>query len=415
MRKQNLIPSLFVFVLTSLFLTSCQKDTKNATVADVAGYVQKGPFINGSSVTVYDLQSDLSASGKTFNTQITDNEGTFQLNNISLSSNYIGLRADGFYFNEVSGEQSNAQITLNGLADISGKPEININILTHLEKARVEYLMQSGKSFDQAKTQAQKEVLNIFEITKSEMEPSEDLNIAENGDNNGILLAVSSILQGYRTESELTELLANISNDIREDGVLNNQTLGSALINHAIVLDTVAIKDNLKQQYSKIGVSASIPAFGKFISNFIAKTKFEVTQSLITYPETGNFGDNVLSLTKTSFGARPETNLSLAAKLSQGTTLKIKITSLTADTTSTVPADTSKTTTRKAGWFYAPSTNINWIVSNFDPVNYTQTFTAIEPGKACDMEITFDQGSFLIEYYEMNSATPSRKKTITCK
>lgn len=416
-KSYRILSIVFLFSMTAL-LTNCQKDSSStSTIQDITGYVQKGPFINGSSVTVYDFQTNLTATGKSFNTQITDNKGTFGLSNISLSSNNIGLRADGFYFNEVSGEQSAAQITLNALADISGNSDINVNVLTHLEKPRVEYLIKNGKTFADAKIQAQKEILSIFNITKSAMKTSEDLNISEKGDDNGILLAISAILQGYRTESEMTELLSNISNDLRENGVLDSQSLGSALINHAIVLDTVSIKTNLIQRYSEVGVTVNISSFGKYIANFIAKSKFEVTKSLITYPETGTFGANVLSLTKTDFGIRPYANLSLVAELAKGTALKIRITSLSADTSSTVPTDTSKVTTtiRKAGWFYALGTNRNWSISNFDPINYIQTFTAIEPDKACDLQMTFDQGKFLIEYFEMNSATPNRTKTITCK
>ncbi len=71
-------------------------------------------------------------------------------------------------------------ITLNALVDISGKSDIDVNVLTHLEKPRVEYLMKSGMPFTDAKNQAQKEILNIFEITKNDMKASENLNIAEN-------------------------------------------------------------------------------------------------------------------------------------------------------------------------------------------------------------------------------------------
>lgn len=419
MKKPYRFLSLIIVIVMAVFLTNCQKDNDStqSTVQNINGFVQKGPFINGSSVTVYDLQSDLSASGKSFNAQITDNKGTFVLTNISLSSNYVGLRADGFYFNEVSGEQSAAQITLNALADISGKSGINVNVLTHLEKPRVEYLMQNGMSFADAKIQAQKEILNIFEISKTDIKASEELNISENGDDNGILLAISSILQGYRSESEMTELLSNISNDIREDGILNSGSLGSALINHAIILDTVSIKNNLAKRYGDIGASINIPAFGKYITNFISKTKFVVTQSLITYPETGINGDNILSLSKTTFASGMDNSYSLAAHLDKGAALKIKITSLSADTTTTLLSDTSHVATNihKAVWYYGYSSGINWSISDFDQTNYTQTFTAIEPDKTCDLKVFFDPGSFLIEYFEMNSVTPTKTKTITCK
>ena len=74
---------------------------------------------------------------------------------------------------------------------------------------------------------------------------TENLNITQAGDDNAILLAISSILQGYRTESELTEMLSKISEDIKTDGILNDTVVVSDLINHAIYLDTLAIRNNL--------------------------------------------------------------------------------------------------------------------------------------------------------------------------
>jgi len=383
--------------------------------AFISGYAQKGPFINGSSVTIFDLQPDLSQTGRSFNAQITDNKGTFQLSNVVLSSKYVSLRADGFYFNENLGRQSTAQITLNALADISGENTVNINLLTHLEKSRVEYLMANGKSFADSKIQAQKEILEIFNIQKNDSVPSENLTVSQKGDDNGILLAVSSILQGYRSESELTELLSNISEDIKEDGVLSSDTLGSALINQAIYLDTISIKNNLSNRYSAIGASASIPDFGKYIKNFILNTKFVATHSLVTYPETGLNGANILYLSKTSYHAGGVAN-SLAAILPEGTALKIKITALSADTT-IVPATDSTAATivvTKPAWYMEVISDINWSISDFDFTNYTQSFTAVESDKSCDLKIYFDSGSFLIEYFEMNATVPTRQKIIVC-
>src|SRR5690242_7338424 len=63
--------------------------TANVSIGTtIKGYAQKGPFINGSAITVFDLQANLSPSGKSFSEQITDNKGTFELDNIELSSNF---------------------------------------------------------------------------------------------------------------------------------------------------------------------------------------------------------------------------------------------------------------------------------------------------------------------------------------
>jgi hypothetical protein len=381
--------------------------TSNVSIGKtIKGYAQKGPFINGSSITVFDLQANLAPSGRSFSEQIVDNKGSFELDNIELSSSLVSIRTDGFYFNEVSGKQSASQITLNALADITGKSTININLLTHLEKARVEYLMKAGKTFSAAKAQAQKEILAIFNIEKNNIQTSECLNITEQGDDNAILLAVSSIIQGYRSESEMTELLSNISIDIKTDGILNNAALGSALINHAVFLDTVLIKNNLIKRYTETGGAPAIPYFGKYIANFVKNTSFEVTQSLFTYPETGLHGFNILTLSKTDYLASWTTSLSMAAELVKGTALKIKISAV--DTTA------RNINGQVPRWWQALGFNLNWSVSEYDTKNYCQTFTAVESGKSCDLLLYLDPGAFLIEYFEMNATVPTRKKIIYC-
>jgi hypothetical protein len=314
--------SIIIVVSTMMMVSSCVKDEEPAKnkVQDIIGFAQKGPFVSGSSITVYDLQSDLSPTGMAFNSQINDNQGSFELSNIPLSSGFVNLRADGFYFNEILGSQSTAQITLYALSEITGDSNINVNLMTHLEKSRVEYLMKNGSSFSDSKIQAQAEILAIFNIEKSDIKTSENLNISQSGDDNGILLAISCILQGYRSESEMTELLSNISNDIKTDGILNSDTLGSALINHAIALDTTEIKSNLAKRYADIGDSINIPDFGKYLSNFISETNFEVTGPIIEYPKTGFYGHNLLALNDTSYNRG---NLSLAATLPEGSSLKI--------------------------------------------------------------------------------------------
>ncbi len=390
---KNLLITLFISA-GIIILQSCGEDDSNSgSVKDISGCVQKGPFINGSSLTVYDLNPDLSQSGKTYNAQITDDLGSFTTGNVMLNSNYVKLKADGYYYNEVTGKQSVSQLTLYALSDISDKSKINVNILTHLEQSRIEFLMKQGKSFSAAKTQAQKEVLSIFKIDKNNIKYSESLTISEKGEDNGILLAVSSIIQGYRSESELTELLSNISSDIKEDGIINNTEFGSALVNHAIYLDTTAIKNNLVKLYNQ--EATEIPLFGKHILNFISQTEFPVTESLIGYPQTGIFGENILSLTKTQYGAGRENLYSLAAVIPENMSLKIKITSLT-----------------QSRWAYSMGTGTNWTITNFDVENYSQTFTSIESGKPCDLKLYFYAGSYLVEYFEMGSEKATRSKTI---
>jgi hypothetical protein len=415
MNKYCAFSSFIIMLAMIMMLTNCGRnsDPLQTTIKNVTGFAQKGPFINGSSVTVYDLKSDLSPTGSSYNSQITDNKGSFQLSDIPLSSDYVSLRVDGFYFNEISGQQSKSQITLYALSDISGKTDINVNILTDLERSRVEYLMKNGKSFTDSKAQAQKEILEIFNIEKSDIQASENLNISQTGDDNAILLAISSILQGYRSESELTELLSNVRNDIKEDGILNSSALGSELINHAVILDTASIRHNLAKRFSDLGASAIIPGFSKYISGFISKTKFVITGNNITYPATGLYGDNILSLSKTSYTGGLEITHSLAAQTPNGVPLKIKITPVLTAKSSAAQAD-SVTPAPIPSWYYVYGTSNNWSISIYDNTNHSQTFTIVEANKASDLSMYFEKGSFLLEYFESSSSSPTRRKTIIC-
>ena len=412
--KQSVIKVLVpVLVLPVILLSGCHREPENKIV-DITGFVQKGPFVQGSSVTVYDLREDLSQTGISFNAQINDNKGSFSIEGVTLSSGYITLRADGFYFNEVSGETSASQITLYALADANDITNVNVNILTHLEKGRVEYLIRNGKSFSEAKAQAQKEVLQIFSIEKNDITASESLNITEGGTDNAILLALSAILQGFRSESELTELLSDISNDIKEDGILNEGDLGARLVGQALYLDTASINDNLIMKYQPLGVSHDFAGSGKYIMDFLGQSEYDPTESIISYPQSGAYGLNLLYLSGGQYVSGPDNRYSLAAVLPENITLKIKLTALSADTVLIPASDTTaaeQQITRKK-WYYFWGSGMNWAVSPFDERTGTQVFTAVESGRTCDIQLFFERGSFLIEYFEMNALTPNRRRTI---
>ena len=265
------ISTLFLAVLF-VSLVSCQDDeevsTGNKVTRDLQGYVQKGPFINGTAITVSELNQQLVATGKNFTTQIIDNKGAFSLKNVELASNFVQLMAEGFYFDEVRGEKSAAQLTLFALADVSNVSSVNVNLLSHLEKDRVTYLMQEEEqSFATAKQQAQREILTIFGIEKTDMATSELLDISQDGDDNAILLAISAVLQGNNTVAELSELLADVITDIREDGVLNSESTQQKIRANAMSLTLPDIRQHLEVRYEELGVEAIIPNFEQYVDS----------------------------------------------------------------------------------------------------------------------------------------------------
>jgi len=366
---------------------------KILTKSLVDGVIQKGPFINGSSITLYELSDSLVATGKVYDAQILDNKGSFQINDIILSSQYVRLKADGFYFNEVTGKNSASRITLYALSDLENKSTVNVNILSHLEYQRVEYLISTGLTFDAAKKQAEGEVLSIFSITKEDIQSSEFLNISDAGEDNAILLAISVIIQGYRNEADLSDLMANIITDFKNDGTLNNQELGTLLINDAKLLDLPSIRKNMEDKYALLDNGAVIPDFEKFVNQFVNNTDYIFTKT-IEYPKTSAKGVNVLYGDSLHFTSQSTpTKYSLAANVPVGASLKIVI--------------------KNGRWYYgALPLPVNWTVSTYDEVKQEQVFTVTTSGENADLHILFDAGSHTIEYYENNALTPTRIKQI---
>lgn len=260
---------------------------------NISGTAQKGPFVLGSQILISELDSDLVPTGRTFSTQTQDNSGIFTLNGVELASNFVLVRVDGFYYNEISGELSESQLSLSGIMDLSQADLQNLNILTHLEQYRLQYLVEQGTSFASAKSQAHDEVMQMFEFSTMEISRSELLDISEQGEDHAMLLAASVILQGKRTTAELSELINLIGSDIREDGRLDNPDLGSQLINDASILKLAEIRNNIEQRYEDLGMVRAIADFEKYLQWFIEHTAFKPNNE-ITFPEIGTYGTNAL-------------------------------------------------------------------------------------------------------------------------
>ena len=247
--------------------TSSSADTSSSSTVTLSGKVQKGPYVQGTEITVRELDSSMTPTGNTFTGTIDDNTGNFRVKG-TLTYKIVELSADGYYFNEVSGSLSNATLTLSALSDLTDSSSVNVNLMTHLEKKRVEYLMDSSKmTFAAAKTQAQTEILKIFNIENVTLGNSETLDISKSGDGNAALLAISAILQSNKTEAELTELLSTINTDIRTDGTMDSTITKATLVAAMEYVKPLqsTIRSNIETRYNTLGLSVSIPSFETYI------------------------------------------------------------------------------------------------------------------------------------------------------
>src|SRR5215469_15762620 len=115
--------STFLAVVTLLCVTACGGGGGSAppptqTYTANTGVAQKGPLIKGSTVTAQELSSNLSPTGKQYTYQIASDLGTF-FPTSTFGSQYIGLNATGYYFDEVASALSTGTITLNGYSDLT--------------------------------------------------------------------------------------------------------------------------------------------------------------------------------------------------------------------------------------------------------------------------------------------------------
>jgi len=217
-----------VLTLALVFTFSCYDEYKpNDRIVvrkeKISGVSQKGPFTQGAKVKIYELNRNMEKMGEPYE-GTTDGDGNFviEIEGGIITSPYIILEVNGKYINEVNGKQSDAPVTLNAVADVSKKSIVNINVFTHLEYAKVLELAKSGESFEDAKKEAQKEVLNALGMSEVGVESSEEMSLFGGSKGDSLLLVASVLLQGNRqTTAEVSSLLDAI---IRDNGTLSKGT-----------------------------------------------------------------------------------------------------------------------------------------------------------------------------------------------
>jgi len=233
----------------------------------VAGVSQKGPFVTGSAVKLYELDGETYAqTGKSFTGKISSDKGEFSVSSVTLASQYALLEASGYFRNEVTGKKSSGTIALNALTDLSDRENVNINLLTHLEYERALYLVGTGINVSAAKKQAEAEIFNAFGI-QGDFANSEDLNIFSSGDGNAALLAFSVLMQGDRSEAELTELLTKLAIDIEKDGEWNDEATKSKIADWAMNQDLAGGLETIRSNINGWDLG-TVPDFEKHVRNF---------------------------------------------------------------------------------------------------------------------------------------------------
>lgn len=232
----------------------------------VAGAIQKGPFLLGSSVTVSSLDASLNPTGQVFNTETNNDRGEFALD--YPGGNAVSLEGDGYYFDEVTGVVSSGRLSLRAFSmpAESDTQRVMINMVTHLTTPRVKALVAAATPFAAAVVQAEQELVRELDITAPGYQPARsgvELDLAgANDDDNAYLLGVSAVLiqasllaQG--STGQLQELLNRFAADLA-DGSLqadNRATIGFALKH----LEVERVRSHLSERMAALGGSADVP------------------------------------------------------------------------------------------------------------------------------------------------------------
>ena len=291
----------FVLAIITLSLAACgggsetdpvPDNTTTPTTVELSGQFQKGPFIVGTEITIQELNTDLTPTGRSFQTETTSNLGDYLLP-ISLTSSLVEVSANGYYFNEVTGALSNGTLRLSALADTSDNTTININILTHLAKKRIRALVATGSTFSEAKQQAETEVRSLFSFDDSNttLASFDQMDISQTGGSNAFLLLASSIFQtAYESSAELSEFIESISQDLSGDGTVNDNAITDLISTTELTIELEVIRTNLETKYSSLGQSVIIPNFESLINRAPVAQISEIQPSTVDSPLTLNGG-----------------------------------------------------------------------------------------------------------------------------
>ena len=244
----------------------------------ISGVSQKGPFVKGSSVTAVELDGSKSLlqTGRSFVSVITQDDGRFNMRNVTLKSSYVRLSVNGYYRNEVTGKNSTSQITLNAVTDLNARNTVNVNLLTHLEYERVAYLMVHGDGtlkIKKLKKQAEGEIFKAFHFDDlADFGYSEDLDVFGKTDADAALLAISILLQGDRDEADLVVLLTEMSNAFAEKGEWMDSSARAQIALWAAVADGQGRLNTFANHVKSWGLGdGTVPPFEKYVRNFYGK------------------------------------------------------------------------------------------------------------------------------------------------
>lgn len=257
---------------------ACRPDADTGTdegaveTVSLEGAVHKGPFVIGSTVQVATLDASGNPTGDVYTTATLNDLGEFAIE--LPKAGPVLVEASGFYYNEATGQLSNASIDLRALYRATKTPTqpVYVNLITHLTYNRIGTLALQGQTLPAATATAENELQAALGIGLPGLEIAESgtsLDIL-GGDTlaNAYLLAVSSVLAqagvnlagdlGEGVDAHLQQLVNRISIDLADDGAIAPE-LRAAIDGGEAELDTSAVMAALAAHVALLGSDTEVP------------------------------------------------------------------------------------------------------------------------------------------------------------
>lgn len=233
----------------------------------ITGDAQKGPFVKGSAVTVQGIDcKTLQLTDEHFEGEVKSDKGDFAVKDVSFKSTCALFEVTGLYRSEITGKTSSKELTLRALTDLKDRENVNINILTNLEYERLVHLVtEKGKTFAEAKAQAEQEVLAAFDIAGS-FEEFENLNIFESGDGNAALLAVSVMMQAKTDDAGLAKRIEKFEDSFAETGMWKDSAAKATIEAWQVAATADGTLDSIRKNIETWDIGDTVAAFEKYIT-----------------------------------------------------------------------------------------------------------------------------------------------------
>lgn len=248
---------------------------------NISGWAQKGPFVSGSTVTAYTLDSALNTGKVKFTGKTAGDSGRYSINNVSQESQYAELEASGFFKSEITGKNSSGTKTkLHAIVDLSEgkKVKANLNIFTELEAARTRVLVKK-KDFNvpAAKKRATHELVDIFgagfsgkKLTDEDFKKfsSTDISLADTTQAGAALYAASIILLTDKSSSRFSAFLATVADSFAATGTWNDAEARTEIADYLFDKETSDNFASFRANAKAMKLGPKIPDFESILRNF---------------------------------------------------------------------------------------------------------------------------------------------------